>query len=306
MKTRLFFLHALSPLHVGVGQAIGAVDLPIMREKSTQIPIVPGSALKGVLRDEWSRTSAAAWSHVRDKVTALMGPDNITNSSSAHAGALAFGDARVLLLPVRSLVGVTAWVTCPYLLRRYAREAALARLPTPPSLPQPKPGEALLAEGGAAVVWAQDGQRVVQLEEQTLSARADESVQAWVQYLATALEGLDPQWQTLLPRHVTVVADDEFLFLAETGTEIRARVRIDSTTRTVQEGALWYEENLPAETVLWGIVGVGPLHQRPSAADATASDAEAVNGWLPARQPLLVQIGGKHTVGRGLCHWMLA
>jgi CRISPR-associated protein Cmr4 len=306
MKTRLFFLHALSPLHVGVGQAIGAVDLPIMREKSTQIPIVPGSALKGVLRDEWSRTTAAAWSHVRDKVAALMGPDHIAGSGDAHAGALALGDARVLLLPVRSLVGVTAWVTCPYLLRRYAREAALAQVQTPPTLPQPKPGEALLAQERAAVVWALDGQRVVQLEEQTLRARADEATQAWVQHLATALEGLDPQWPSLLPTHVTVVADDDFLFLAETGTEIRARVRIENATRTVRDGALWYEENLPAETVLWGIVGVGPLHQRRSPSDETVPDAEAVNGWLPAQQPMLVQIGGKHTVGRGLCHWMLA
>ncbi|MCI5166291.1 MAG: type III-B CRISPR module RAMP protein Cmr4, partial [Candidatus Electrothrix sp. GM3_4] len=42
---------------------------------------------------------------------------------------------------------------------------------------------------------------------------------------------------------------------AETATEVRARIRIEPGTRTVADGQLWYEENLPAETLLWGIVG---------------------------------------------------
>ena len=52
----LLFLRALSPLHAGTGQGIGAIDLPIAREKATGIPYLPGSSLKGVLRDR-----ASAW-----------------------------------------------------------------------------------------------------------------------------------------------------------------------------------------------------------------------------------------------------
>ena len=40
MKTNIYYLNAISPLHVGVGQALCVVDLPIMREKSTHLPIV--------------------------------------------------------------------------------------------------------------------------------------------------------------------------------------------------------------------------------------------------------------------------
>lgn len=36
--TRLILLHALTPLHVGTGQAVGKVDLPIAREKATGFP----------------------------------------------------------------------------------------------------------------------------------------------------------------------------------------------------------------------------------------------------------------------------
>ena len=47
-----FLLQAVSPLHAGTGQSADIIDLPIARMKSTGIPFVPGSSLKGVLRDE--------------------------------------------------------------------------------------------------------------------------------------------------------------------------------------------------------------------------------------------------------------
>ncbi|WP_298819062.1 RAMP superfamily CRISPR-associated protein [Chloroflexus sp.] len=50
--TYLYFLHALSPLHAGTGQGSGVIDLPIAREKATGIPYLPGSSVKGVLRDK--------------------------------------------------------------------------------------------------------------------------------------------------------------------------------------------------------------------------------------------------------------
>jgi CRISPR-associated protein Cmr4 len=56
MERRPYLLHALSPLHAGTGQAVDIVDLPIARMESTRIPLVPGSSIKGVLRD-----AARAW-----------------------------------------------------------------------------------------------------------------------------------------------------------------------------------------------------------------------------------------------------
>ncbi|WNZ62075.1 type III-B CRISPR module-associated Cmr3 family protein [Myxococcus sp. MxC21-1] len=51
MESRPYLLHALSPLHVGTGQSVGVIDLPLARLKATGIPFVPGSSLKGVLRE---------------------------------------------------------------------------------------------------------------------------------------------------------------------------------------------------------------------------------------------------------------
>ena len=52
MQARLFHLHALSALHCGTGRSAGVVDLPMARARATQMPIVPGSALRGVLRQQ--------------------------------------------------------------------------------------------------------------------------------------------------------------------------------------------------------------------------------------------------------------
>ena len=51
MNARLLFIYAISPLHAGTGQGVGVIDLPIAREKATGIPFLPGSSVKGTLRD---------------------------------------------------------------------------------------------------------------------------------------------------------------------------------------------------------------------------------------------------------------
>src|SRR6185503_12686922 len=60
MITRLTLIHAMSPLHPGTGQSVGAIDLPIARERPTGIPLIPGSSIKGALRarsrdTQWTR-----------------------------------------------------------------------------------------------------------------------------------------------------------------------------------------------------------------------------------------------------------
>jgi CRISPR-associated protein Cmr4 len=117
--------------------------------------------------------------------------------------------------------------------------------------------------------------------------------------MATALYPGQDEWQTEFRSHFVILADSVFSFLADTATEIRARVRINDDTRTVARGALWYEENLPAESVLWGVIGVSSSRARDDR--STASDLARL---LPSETTL--QIGGKHTVGRGLCRFLLA
>src|SRR5213080_58743 len=107
MQAKMLFAHALSPLHAGTGQGVGVIDLPIAREKATGLPFLPGSSVKGGLRD---------LAPDDDKHRRIFGPR--TDNAEEHASSAHFSDQRLLALPVRSLAGTFAWVTSPYILRR--------------------------------------------------------------------------------------------------------------------------------------------------------------------------------------------
>ncbi len=46
----MLFIYVETPLHAGTGRGLGAVDLPIQRERTTGYPIVQASSVKGRLR----------------------------------------------------------------------------------------------------------------------------------------------------------------------------------------------------------------------------------------------------------------
>jgi CRISPR-associated protein Cmr4 len=102
METRILALFTRTPLHVGAGASVGATDQPIVRERHTRSPVIPGTSLKGVLADLWpaagegKRTGDAIW---------LFGAED---AKAASAGALLIGEAKLLAFPVRSAKGAFA------------------------------------------------------------------------------------------------------------------------------------------------------------------------------------------------------
>jgi len=288
MKAKLLFLQALSPLHAGTGQGVGAIDLPIAREKATGIPIVPGSTLKGVLRSNCEDD---------DLKICVFGPE--TDNASDHAGSAQFSDLRLLFLPVRSLTGTFAWVTSPLLLRRFQRDCEMANTPIAYSIPSvdekghccvSSPGSKLTMEIGNAP-------NQVILEDLRLTSQTDTSLNKFLEWLRPLLFGNDAAWDnTLFTERVCVVHDDVLSFLLDTATEITARIRLEEEKKTVAQGALWYEEALPAESILSGLMVVQEIK---------ASEKEAVAVITKLTESPL-QVGGSATVGRGLCRIHLA
>jgi CRISPR-associated protein Cmr4 len=296
----LLGLYAETPLHPGTGQALGAVDLPVQRERHTGYPLIPGSSLKGVLR-------AAAESKLsRDdpQVSILFGPPN--ERASEHAGALGVSDARILLFPVRSLFGVFAWITCPLVLERFRRDAALAGLPMngwpEPALLQPDPDQALIAPDSAV---ARD--RQVTLEEFTFQAQPQEAVQQAAQLIAAhvfpALAEYEP-WKARLARHLVVLPDNEFADFVRFATEVVARIALNDETKTTSGdgGNLWYEEQLPSETVMYSLLLASPPRRRSDGLQSAADVLAELDRLALER----LQIGGDETVGRGIVAVRLA
>ncbi|AKG16670.1 CRISPR-associated protein Cmr4 [Moraxella bovoculi] len=284
MQTRIFYLQNLSALHVGTGQGVGVVDLPIMRAKATNLPIVAGSAIKGVLRDELK-----AQCKISDKdINTLFGK----NENADHAGAIAFGDAHLLLLPIRSFAGTVAYATCPFVLRQYQRDVGVDL-----DIPNINDNQALITSSTLLIgnQIALEDLDIEAVQNEKAGKIADMIVNALYPDLVLNADG----WRNAVKSRFVVLPDDIFSFLADTATEIRTRIRINRETRVVQDGALWTEENLPADSVLWGVLGVSQSRDKDNKKDATE-----LAELLPTDE-LNIQVGGKHTVGRGLCRLLI-
>jgi CRISPR-associated protein Cmr4 len=296
METRLTLIHAMSPLHAGTGQSVGAIDLPIARERPTGIPLIPGSSIKGALR---ARSQGKDAQMTRD----VFGPD--TASSSDHSGSVQFSDAHLLLMPVRSVRGTFAWVTSPYLLQRFARvakEAGNAGLDFSGLPASPKEKECCVLSDTLSIPF-QKGKRVV-FEDLDFTV-ADDQKPKLHSFTANLGRALFPDgstdfadWRQSLIDRICLIHDDMMSFLLATATEINAHIRLDNETKTVERGGLWYQESLPAETVLAGIAVASDVsavngRSKQSAADLLKHVGSLTNG--------LVQLGGKATTGQGSC-----
>lgn len=310
-----FYIHALTPMHPGVGTGVGNVDLPVARERTTGIPYLPGSSIKGVLRYEAEHRN---WPPEKirqllgdpngpelppssDLARVVFGPD--VRNASDHAGAVSFGDAKLLLLPARSYQGVFAYTTSPFILKRFfyelkmlgALEAGMENIPSLKAEQAAVPEESLVVFRGKLV-----------LEDLALSVKRDDN--AWKDVfdeLAKALKFLDLPWP--LEKRLAIVSDDAFSYLLETALEVVARIRLDAATKTVEQGALWYEENLPAESVLYGVLSLpnesfGELKKDGAATTLKRAQMLEYLKNLVA-QPL--QFGGNATIGRGFARMVL-
>jgi CRISPR-associated protein Cmr4 len=308
---RLLFLHAQTGLHPGSGTALGAVDLPVQRERHTLWPTIPGSALKGVLRDlcrekakhsyqddpegaENRRSRRKKANEEDGKLVAAFGPGKV-DDSNAHAGALSLTDARILAFPVRSLRGVFAWVTCPAVLDRLGRDLAMAGVAPPVDIPHPqktdKEDQAACADDSPLLV---EGDRLVLEEFEFARKQKADAVAGWVARHAIA----DPATQTRCRTHLVVLHDDDFTHFVRHATEIVARIALNYDTKTVAGTALFYQEFLPAETLFYSVVLAHA--SRTERHRASAGDMlEYLTNHL--RERSLLQIGGDETTGKGLC-----
>lgn len=284
MKTGILTLLAETFLHPGSGQGEGAIDLQVAREGPTGYPFIPGSGLKGALRDycrgqDWKEDEEAAdGSKAPGLAKRIFGaPDN--------AGRLLVGDARLLLLPVRSLTGAYRWVTCPHLVERWHRDLRRARLA---DAAQPPRFEQLAKGDGEALppVLTAEGKGRLFLEERLLMIQEDRVPDAVVELLGRAIG--DAAARARLKRQLAIVSDDQLAWFARHALAVQARNNLDPTTKTSVN--LWYEEALPPDTVLYAV-----LAERV----ATESPFDSLARLL-ARRPYL-QLGGNETVGQGVC-----
>ena len=291
-QTRIYWLHTLSPTHVGVGRGMGYIDLPIDRDGITNWPIIRASAFKGVWADYFKANEENRKNdpHLR-AAFGISGAENDSNS-----GSLIPTDAKLVCLPVRSFRGTFAWVTSPLCLQMVRRTLELSGAQQLPEAPAKlEDGKAHYADAADSALKDDAGN--IYLEDLDFKAQACDTVKAWAEKIATWVFTNDTAWQTEFKKRFVVIPNDAFDFLCETGTEVHTRVKIEDETKVVAEGALWTEESLPAESFLMGIIQCERVFQKE--ANGIKPD-ELVTRFATDR--LHLQMGGKATVGRGQVH----
>lgn len=298
----VFFVRALTPVHIGVDAGLGAINLPTMRESITRHPLIPGSSFKGVLRDlaalGLSPDDEASAPEDRRRTWAAFGPSRA--NASDYRGGLVLSDARLLLLPLPSLKGTFAWTTSRTVLRRFnhdLQDVGLTRLPVPGM------EDTCVARGSR--LRLDDGR--ISLREVLVRGRGDDGdADALAQRLA---EHLWPEEErSLFMERFAVLPDAVFDAFARSSLEVRARVAIDSERGTAEKSGPWTEEHIPAETVLAGLVlGRRTTHRPPNARGQEAARVfepqemvKVFTGLVQGGRSL--RLGGHSSVGLGRVH----
>lgn len=97
METKLFFINALSNLHVGSGEInYGLVDNLIQRDPVTGLPTINSSSLKGALREHFTKVEKK-----KIDVVSIFGSDP-KETKDRRQGTVRFFDADFVSLPVRT------------------------------------------------------------------------------------------------------------------------------------------------------------------------------------------------------------
>ncbi|MEI8045035.1 MAG: type III-B CRISPR module RAMP protein Cmr4, partial [Verrucomicrobiota bacterium] len=251
------------------GASVGAIDQPVQRERHTGFPVIPGSSVKGVLRDHLRSLGEAALNDIFGE-----GGDG----ESFSAGKISFGEARLLAFPVRSAKGAFALATSALSLQRFARDAGC-----PVAAPSAPADMACLA--GSKLVIEKNGQKGVVLEE----------------YRFKVAGPFPPEWEGVLTKLLSdavlsgaegrfvLLSDGDLSHFAMNACQVNQHVRIDADSGTAEDGGLFNEEAVPSETLFYA-----PLTVLPRGLED--------NGVFQAlRSEQLVQFGGKGTTGLGFC-----
>jgi CRISPR-associated protein Cmr4 len=267
--------------------------MPIQRERHTEWPMIAGSSLKGVIRDHYRPSDDD--SKAKETWCDVFGAEPGTDEP--QSGSISFTDARILAFPVRSARGVFAWVTCKDVLERLTRDAKLAGLESTWSL-NGSTSKGAIASSDQVVIKDGGNQKML-LEEYDFDVVADDEqakkVAEWIAERATS----DSFTKERIKTHFVIIPGDEFTHFVKHATEVSARIGLDYKTKTAKGGALFYEEFLPPETLMYSVV-IANNSRRPSSSMTAEQVFEFVSESFKQENSTL-QIGANETIGKGIC-----
>lgn len=287
------FIHAVTPLHVGVGRAEGAhVDLPVQRDEFG-LPTIWASSLKGALKSHAMRRNKDLAIKVFGREPGEIGPDIISGVTLL--------DARLLAIPARSLKGIWTYVTSPHMLGNFVtyveflgvrglddlKKRARELLDATSGL---RSGEAVISSGE---LLGKDG-RLYLNEIPYDKPREEPRARDFIDGLAKLVTNMPK-------RSLVVINDDDVVDIVNKSMLIQYRVRL-TEHKTVARGALWSEEYVPQFSSFFS----GVICRQVKEGESTMSAKEVCEKFVEllehakGSRRAYVWVGGKETIGRGL------
>lgn len=311
MKTRLLHIFTRTPLHVGAGTSVGAIDQPVVRERHTGFPIIPASSLKGTFADAWNNTLLADENENGERTNVRVDQNGTRTDAAwlfgsdsdkfAAAGSLQFSEARLLAFPIRSARGSFAWITSPLALRRALRDGVFSSEAKAliEGIRPPADDSAIFAEGKLDLAGGPEnpGKQIV-LEEYAFSRSEGDEAEKLASIFAQLMPN-DPVWQEIAGRLV-IVSDGMMSFFVRNACEIAQHVRINDKTGTADGGALFNQENVPSETLFYSVLHA--LDERSANSETERRKAgDALHAFSVKLENPLFQFGGDASTGLGYC-----
>ena len=311
-----FFIKAITPLHVGSGSDLGVVDMPIQRESHTGFPKIEASSLKGSIRSEFESKAQNDDEKIKEfqkiqvafgfdlnennyktsdekeeyqKIVKIFQDEKTKEIKKDFSGALGFSDARILFFPVKSVKGVFAYVTCPMVLERFEKDINIS-----------DSNKKILEK--IKIPSIQDNNCVVFSNTNTINKNNDYFV-ILEEYSFKSIEKINlDEKDFFIPKdlqdifqRLVIISDDNFTHFVKNSTEVITRTKIDNITGTVQNGALFTEEYLPSETVMYSLA----IANKPFSDKSDLTDANSVMEYFNNISKV-IQIGGNSTLGKGI------
>lgn len=285
----IMMLNTLTSTHPGSGTELSYVDMPIQREGHTGFPKIEAATLKGCIRSHLTESKIP-----EDELNCIFGKSD----SGDFAAAVSMSDARLLFFPVKSVKGIFGWVTCPFVLDRFFKDyqrVAGRKFPCEWNLNL----SGIITET-SKLSHPVDNKDLIMLEDYTYTVKKCDKFGA---LLDEIIEHLPENTVTkdMIREHAVILSDDDFSSFVKYSTEVNTRIKIEPSTGTVSGNALFTEEYLPPECVLYSLLFFTNSHLAQD--DKTGGEIikrnQVKEKFLKLFPGGTIQVGAHSTLGKG-------
>ncbi len=260
-EQRRHWLWALDPLHVGSGkQQISRIDLPVVREEGTGLPVVPGTSLTGVCR-AYAALSAGPNTENGKLCSGKGGQEGMDHcgkcdvcrtfgfsrgNESSRQGLAQIFTAHILFFPIATTSG-PVWITSWERLITCGAER-------PDGAPEPGSGQFIAIKGDCWqtphdfgwLALSRHTNGAITLGQTTYPVKTVDGARE---------EGKIPSEffdsSTGYVKKLALVSDDLFITLVNSNMEVRTLVSINPLTGAAEDKALFTYEAIPRGALMW-------------------------------------------------------